>query len=177
MEDSNIMKKFIAAASLAACLAFPCVSNAQQPPAAPPSPATATASTVKVGIIDLNRIIEEHPVSVQWDKDLNDKKAAREEEVKTEIRNKFGVTDETQLTDEQKDQVQQYISIENEKFRQEMLPERNANLQKVEDDIITFTAIVAKDKGLDLVVDRVAVIYGGEDVTDAVLDLINKKQP
>lgn len=162
------MKKLFFAVTIVAALALSSITFAQQPPAPP-------ASALKIAMVDLNRIIEEHPISLEWDTELNNRKAQREDEVKEEIRSKYGVTDESQLSETQKADVQRFIMMENEKFRQEMLPERNENLKKIEKDIIDFSAIIANEKGYALVVDRVAVIFGGTDITDDVLALIKKK--
>lgn len=162
------MKNLFYAVSIIMALAISGVTFAQQPPT-PPS------SGVKIALVDLNRIIEEHPISLEWDKELNNRKAVREDEVKEQIRSKYGVTDESQLSETQKTDVQRFIMMENEKFRQEMLPERNDNLKKIEQDIINYSAIIANEKGYSLVVDRVAVIFGGTDITEDVLALIKKK--
>lgn len=165
------MKKLISAVSLIAILAFSGAAFSQQPP----TPPTQPAAGLKIALVDLNRIIEEHPISLVWDNILNERKAAREDEVKNEIRSKYGVTDETQLSETQKADVQRFIMMENEKFRQEMLPERNDNLKKIEEDIINYSAIIANEKGYALVVDRVAVVFGGTDITDDVLSLIKSR--
>ncbi len=47
--------------------------------------------------------------------------------------------------------------------------------KKVEDSIIEATKKIATQKGYTLVLDRTIVIYGGDDLTKDVIDLLNKK--
>lgn len=137
--------------------------------------APQTSNSLKIAIIDLNKIIDNHPVSLSWDKELDRLKTERESEVRDLIKEKYGVTEESQLTDQQKNEVQRLIIMENEKFRQDMIPQRNEKLQKVEEDVIKFSSEIAKSNGFDYVFDRVAVIFGGEDITDKVIEVINKQ--
>ena len=165
------MKQLFPALILTFTLALAITASAADAPA--PADQNKTA-TVKIGYVDINKIIDEHPISLDWDNELNKLKAERENAVKDEIKAKFGVTEESDLTDEQKLEVQKYIMMENEKFRQEMLPARNERLQKVEEDIVTYSAVIADQKGLDFILDRAAVIFGGTDITDDILNLVKQ---
>jgi len=48
--------------------------------------------------------------------------------------------------------------------------------KEVRNDIVKAIEEVAKQKGLTFVVDKVAVLYGGTDITGAVLERLNKKK-
>ncbi len=142
----------------------------------PPATSTvASPASLKIATIDLNKIIDNHPISLGWDKELDRLKTQRESEVRDLIKEKYGVTEESQLTDQQKSEVQRIIVMENEKFRQDMIPARNEKLKKVEDDVIKFSAEIAKAEGYDYVFDRVAVIFGGDNITDKIIERINKQ--
>lgn len=47
---------------------------------------------------------------------------------------------------------------------------------QIRDDIIKAIEDVAKSKGMALVVDKMAVLYGGDDITEAVLEKLNGKK-
>jgi outer membrane protein len=129
-----------------------------------------------VGFIDVEKVVKTHPALVKWNKDLEAVKAAREKDLEKQIKEKFGVTTESQLSDKQRAQVQKFILEENDKFTSEMAPKQTEKLKGAEKDIKTAAAAVAKEKGLTLIVDKMAVIYGGEDVTADVIKKLKDKK-
>jgi outer membrane protein len=133
------------------------------------------ADKVSVGYIDLEKIVKSHPILVKWNKDLEALKAAREKQLEKQIKEKFGVTQQSNITDKQRAQVQSFIMQENEKFSSEMGPKQAEKMKAAEKDIRAASAEIAADKKLDLVLDRMIVVYGGVDITNEVIDKIKKK--
>jgi outer membrane protein len=127
-----------------------------------------------VGYIDLEQVVKAHPILIKWNKDLESLKAARENQVKKQIKEKFGVTEKSQLTDSQRAQVQKFVMDENDKFTSEMEPKQNEKMKRVEKDIREVSAAIASEKKLDLVLDRAVVVYGGVDITKDVIEKIKK---
>ncbi|MFA6450825.1 MAG: OmpH family outer membrane protein [bacterium] len=125
-----------------------------------------------VGYVNLEDVLKTHPALIKWNKELETLKAAREKSVEKQIKDKFGVTKETHLTDTQRAQVQQFIIGENDKFTAEMAPKQAGKMKKVEKDIRDAAAVIASEKKLDLVLDRMVVIYGGVDITADVIKKI-----
>jgi outer membrane protein len=69
-----------------------------------------------------------------------------------------------------------------EKFDKEMEPKRNNLLesqkkitQEIWDDIVKATEVTAKKIGIETVLNRQAIITGGTDITDRVIEQLNKK--
>jgi outer membrane protein len=168
------LKRTLTAAAIAvAAFAFGGSASIAQTAAAPAAP--AAAASFKIGFIDLDRIMKEHPTMVKWTAELEQIKVQREAEIEKTIKDKFGVTNQTELSEEQRTQIQRIIIQENQRFTQEMEPKHKEKLAQVESDVRELGAVVATEKKLDLVLDRVVVIYGGGDVTDAILDKIKAK--
>jgi len=131
---------------------------------------------LKIGILDVKKVVNEHPISVKWGEEFKDLKAKREEQVKEKFMVQFNVTDESELTDEQKLQAQAFMVQQNQDFQNEMLMEETKRLQKVEEDIFKFGEEIAKEKGLDFILDQSMVIYGNTvDVTEDMMKLVNEK--
>ncbi len=127
-----------------------------------------------VGYIDLESVVKAHPMLIKWNKEFDTLKASREKELEKKIKDKFGVTSESQLTEKQRTEVQKLILDENQKFASEMGKKNTEKLKQAEKDIKAAAAGVAADKKLDLVLDRAVVIFGGTDITDDVLKKIAK---
>ncbi|HOY62791.1 MAG TPA: hypothetical protein PK745_06370, partial [bacterium] len=89
----------IAALVLAVSAAAPKTSLSQQ----------AAESKVKVGMIDFDKVIREHPVMVRWQIELETTKDMREKEMEKKIKENFGITDQTELSEEQRAQIQRII--------------------------------------------------------------------
>jgi Skp family chaperone for outer membrane proteins len=144
-------------------------------PASAPQAAPAAASQFSFGTIDLSRIVKEHPVMIKWNDELDKAKTERSAQVEKMIKDKFGVTDLTQLTDQQRSQGQQVLAQEEERFKAEMGPKELEKMKQIESDIKEQGAVVATEKRLTFILDRSVVIYGGVDVTDSILDKIKAK--
>lgn len=135
----------------------------------------AAPTQYAVGMVDLDRIVREHPVMIKWQKEFEKVKAEREAQVEKTVKEKFGITDQSQFSQEQRDQVQRMIAQENQRFQSEMGPKQLEKMKQVEEDIKAQSAVIATEKKLFLVLDRSVVIYGGVDITETLLDRIKAK--
>jgi outer membrane protein len=133
------------------------------------------ADKPNVGYVDLEKIVKSHPMLIKWNKEIETIKSSREKIVEKQIKDKFGITKQMELTDKQRSQVQQFIMEENQKFAAEMEPKQAEKMKKAEKDIKEAAAVIAADKKLDLVLDRMVVVFGGIDITDAVIEKIKQK--
>jgi outer membrane protein len=69
-----------------------------------------------------------------------------------------------------------------EKFDKELEPKRTILMesqkkitQEIWDDIVKATEVTAKKMGIETVLNRQAIITGGTDITDRVIEQLNKK--
>ncbi|HOO57357.1 MAG TPA: OmpH family outer membrane protein [bacterium] len=138
-------------------------------------PAMAQEQQFKIGMVDLDKVVREHPVMQKWTVELETLKAEREKEMENSIKEKFGVTNESELSDQQKVQIQRIIMQENQRFAADMEPKQKEKLKQVEDDIKQFGAVIATEKNYAMILDRMVVIYGAIDVTDQIIEKVKAK--
>jgi outer membrane protein len=69
-----------------------------------------------------------------------------------------------------------------DKFEKELAPKRNDMIesqkkimQEIQDDIVKATEAIAKRMGIEIVIDKQIIITGGTDITDKVIEQLNKK--
>ena len=113
----------------------------------------AAPASSSIGYIDTQKAVQNHP----------DTKAAEEtlQAEQDSLRKEFEEKSKT-LSDQEKQLYAQQL--------QQKLMQRNAELfQSIADKVKTATKKVADAKGISIVVERNAVIYGGVDLTDDVI--------
>jgi outer membrane protein len=69
----------------------------------------------------------------------------------------------------------EYIAKRSAESEKQFNDAKDAKSKLIRDDIVKAIDTVAKDKKLTLVIDKIAVLYGGTDVTQPVIDNLNKK--
>jgi outer membrane protein len=62
-----------------------------------------------------------------------------------------------------------------EEFEKQFGEKKNKLSEEIRNDILKAIEAVAKDKKLSLVLDKIAVLYGGTDITEPVISRLNKK--
>lgn len=134
---------------------------------------TASAFAASIGFIDVNKVYTEYKEYKKVKDELKKKeddyskseKEAQEkldkaiEEKKSEIELKK-LRDE--LLETLKPKGEEYLSV------------KKQLMDKINNDIVTATGKVSKKIGIDVVVDKVAVITGGVDLTNMVITELNK---
>ena len=166
------MKKRIMMCAAAAAVAIAGVTIAWKTTSAQQA---QTAPKIKAGMIDFDRVIREHPVMIRWQIEVETTKDVREKEMEKNIRQNFGINDQTELSEQQRAQIQRIIMQESQAFSAEMEPKQIEKMKIVEDDIKEFGAVLATERQLDLVLLRHVVVFGAADITDAVIDKVKKK--
>ena len=130
----------------------------------------------KIGVVDGEKLFDEYPNAQEATKKIADaqddlKEAITEsEKIYTEFE-KQKKSEAEKLT-KQKD-LQAKIDLK-AKDTKKMIENLSS---KIEQDILQSIKIVAGEKGLDVVFDKRAVLHGGVDVTQPVLDILKKKVP
>jgi outer membrane protein len=148
----------------------------------------------KLQIMDANRMLDENDLNMlvtlatkpnPTDKDkeqikvLQDKEKALDAELKT-LQSKAEPTDQEKAR--QKELMDRaYKSGENlKKMSQSADTEFNAKkegvLTEIRNDILKAVEDVAKQKNIGVVIDKIAVFYGGVDLTQPVIDKLNGKK-
>lgn len=119
----------------------------------------SAASGGNVGVIDHQQALAQHPDTQNVETQMN----AALEEIKKDFEEKSAG-----MNDQEKQDYYRQCMQRAEQKRQELVEP----LIKSVDDAIKK---VADNKGLSVVIDKAAVIYGGQDITDDVVKNLTKK--
>lgn len=129
------------------------------------------ASTL--GFIDVERVFTSYKVTKDAQKDMNDKlkefkklEAKKLQELETA---KIDGKTEEELN-KMKDEIQKELDPKKTEF--EMIYQEK--LAKIKKDIVSAVDAVGKKIGVDVVVDKQVIITGGIDLTDQVIEKLNK---
>ena len=130
----------------------------------------------KVGVVDGEKLFDEYPSAQEATKKIADaqdelKEAiAESEKIYTEFE-KQKKSEAEKLTKQKELQTKIDLKAKDTKKMIESLS------SKIEQDILQSIKVIAGEKGLDVVFDKRAVLHGGVDVTQPVLELLKKKVP
>ena len=133
-------------------------------------------STSKVGIVDGEKLFDEYPSAQDATKKISD----AQDELKNVISDSEKIFEEFEkqkkseaekLTKQK--ELQAKIDIKAKDTRK-MIESLSA---KIEQDIVQAIRTIALEKGLDVVFDKRAVLYGGVDITQPVTDSLKKRVP
>jgi Skp family chaperone for outer membrane proteins len=122
-----------------------------------------------IGTVDADKIIANYSKAQDVEADLKVKEAEIQKfiaEAQKQIKNA--------TTPVEKSNLEKKLS---EEFRQKQTEYRQLQLdesKKINDDILSAIDTVAQQQSLDLVLAKGAVFIGGKDITDSVLQMLNK---
>jgi len=122
--------------------------------------------TFKIGYVDINKVIENHPRIEKVKKDINDfamkTKAEYQKQLDEAVKDKTAA-EAQQLKTEYEARLNQVVAQK----QQEML-------KPILDDIKLAVRDISKKRGIDIVLRSEIVITGGIDITDDVIKAIKK---
>lgn len=137
-------------------------------------PVSALAA-IKIGIVDGEKLFDEYPQAQDASKKIADaqdklRDIITNSEKKFSELEKEGKSESEKLTKQRELQTQ--IDTEATKTR-ELIESISASL---EDDILESIKEIATKKGIEVVLDKRAVLIGGTDITDDVAQVLQKKK-
>ena len=112
---------------------------------------TASAASSSVGVVDYRKVMMSHPDYASASNEMQ--KAMQEAQMRFEA-------DNANKSDEEK--AMQQAQMELQQKEQDLI----SGIQQKIDDAVKQ---VAEAKGLSVVIDKSAVVYGGQDITDDVM--------
>ncbi len=79
-------------------------------------------------------------------------------------------------SDKELEKILEQVKKEIEPKKAELEKMMQTTMLKIRQDVVTATESVAKDLGIDVVLDKQVVITGGVDITDMVINKLNEKK-
>ena len=124
------------------------------------------------GIVDLQRVFINYNETEKARKDFEGK----QKELREEIEKKQKKVEKAQEDNKKPEDIQKLITEIQEELQpkqEELVRLNNELMAKIRADIIRSTKKVAKDYGIDIVVDKQAILTGGFDLTEFVIEDLN----
>ncbi|MBI4277747.1 MAG: OmpH family outer membrane protein [Armatimonadetes bacterium] len=123
-----------------------------------PTAATVFGQSFSVGYVDMPRLLESHPRRAASEKALQEFFQAKQREFQDKAKN---------MAPPQRQQLDRQL-------QQQILQKRQELLGGLDKDIRTAIAKVARDRTVSVVLDRSVVLYGGVDLTEDVIKLLQQ---
>ena len=131
------------------------------------------AAGIGVGYIDVQKVFKEYRETEKAQEEV----AKQEEEFKKDFEDSQKKLAEAEKKDMKRSEMEKLRKELEDKLepKRERLIELNRRLtQKIQDEILDATKEVAKKVGIDVVFDKQVVIIGGIDLTEMVVNKLNK---
>lgn len=135
--------------------------------------ALAQASTSSIGYVDVQKVFKDYKETTKAQKELG----KEEESFKKEFEESQKKLEAAQKNGKSKEEIETLRTSLEEKLapKRESLLKLNEKLTvSIQKSIVTSVTKVAQKLGLEVVVDKQVVIFGGMDLTDMVLSELNK---
>jgi len=120
--------------------------------------APALGQSFSVGYVEMQRALESHPRKASSERALQEFFQAKQREFQERSKS---------MTAFQRQELDRLL-------QQQIFEKRNELLGGLDKELRQAVETVAKQAGLTVVLDRAVVLYGGTDLTDAVIQLIKK---
>lgn len=121
--------------------------------------APALGQSFSIGYVDMQKALDSHPRRSASEKALQEFFQAKQREFQSRSRGMTAV--QRQELDRQ--------------LQQQFLGKREELFSGLDKEVRQAVQQVAADQGISIVLDRTVVLYGGTDITDAVVALVSKK--
>ena len=130
----------------------------------------------KIGVVDGEKLFDEYPNAQEATKKIADAQDELKESI-TESEKIYGEFEKQKKSEAEKLTKQKELQAKIDLKAKETKKMIENLSSKIEQDILQSIKAVAGEKALDIVFDKRAVLHGGVDLTQPVLELLKKKVP
>ena len=130
----------------------------------------------KIGVVDGEKLFDEYPSAQEATKKIADAQDELKEAI-TESERIYSEFEKQKKSEAEKLTKQKELQAKIDSKAKDTKKMIEGLSSKIEQDILQSIKAVASEKGLEVVFDKRAVLYGGTDLTQSVLDLLKKKVP
>jgi len=131
---------------------------------------TAAAKTETIGVVDINKILANYTVAQEVTANLK----VQENELKKFVE-KSKKRIKNAKTPIERNNLKEKLSAQFNIKRNAYAKDQSEKWQKIENNVLAKIKKVAKDKKIDIILNKQSVIIGGEDITGKVIDGLNKE--
>ncbi len=125
-----------------------------------------------IGFVDLQKVFVEFNETEKAKKDFEEKQSKLREEME-EKQKRLQKAEEENKSPEELQKLVMELQEELQPKQQELIDYNNQLMAKIKEKITKATKKIAKQYGVDVVVDKQALLVGGFDLTDFVIDELN----
>lgn len=125
-----------------------------------------------IGVVDLQKVFVSYDETDKARKDFEKKQA----ELRKELDKKQKQLEKAQKDNKKPEEIEALIKDIQEELQpkqEELIQLNNELMASIRTDILKATKKVAKNYGVDIVFDKQAVLHGGFELTDFVIDELN----
>ncbi len=134
----------------------------------------ASAFAENIGYIDVAKVFKEYKATAKAEEDLKKERDSYEKDFK-DAQEKLDKAEKENKSKEEMDSLKKDLEAKLEPKRKSLLALNEQLTTKLQMDIVNSVKAVAKKVGIDVVLDKQAIITGGVDLTDMVINSLNKK--
>jgi len=133
-----------------------------------------SAFAENIGFIDVAKVFKEYKATAKAEEDLKKERDSYEKEFK-DAQEKLDKAEKDNKSKEEMDTLKKDLETRLEPKRKSLLSLNEQLTTKLQLDIVGSVKAVAKKVGIDVVLDKQAIITGGVDLTEMVINDLNKK--
>ena len=133
---------------------------------------TSNLHAENIGVVDLQKVFVSYKETDKARKDFEKK----QKELRDELEEKQKTLEKAQKDNKKPEEIQklvQEIQEELQPKQEDLIKLNNELMASIRADILRSAKKVAKDYGIDIVIDKQAVLHGGFDLTDFVIEDLN----
>lgn len=128
----------------------------------------------KFGVVDGERLFDEYPAAQEATKKISDAQDELREAI-AESEKIYGEFEKQKKSEAEKLTKQKELQAKIDVKARDTKKMIEGISSKIEQDILQSIKTIAAEKGLEVVLDKRAVLYGGADLTQPVLEVLKKK--
>ena len=133
-----------------------------------------SVNAASLGCIDFQKVFSSYEKTKKAEEQINKKTQILQEEV-TKKQKQIEKEKENGMSNDDLKSLVTKIQKELEPKQQEIINLKQKLEGEIRDDIVKATSDLSKKEGLEAIVDKKAVITGGVDITDKVIEQLKKK--
>ena len=125
-----------------------------------------------IGFVDLQKVFVNYKETEKAKKGFEKK----QQELRDELEKKQSMLEKAQKDNKKPEEIQKLVAEIQEELQpkqEELMQLNNQLMTSIRSDIVSATKKVAKEYGVDLVLDKQAILSGGFDLTDFVIEHLN----